>query len=151
VERLGSGTGAVLYLFDGSNVLHEGGFASRDELVDRLAGFVALEGARGYVVFDGVGEDSVVGPVEVRFAEHADDLIERLAAEHRAREAVTVVSSDRAIRTTAGQETRRVSAKTFMRDLQETRPTPPPQARSKVEDSLDEETRRRLEEWRRGY
>lgn len=141
----------MLYLFDGSNVLHEGGFASREELVDRLAGFVALEGARGYVVFDGAGDDTVVGPLEVRFAEHADDLIERLAAEHRAREAVTVVSSDRAIRATAGQETRRISAKTFLKDLRETRPAAPPQARSKLEDSLDEETRRRLEAWRRGY
>jgi predicted RNA-binding protein with PIN domain len=141
----------VLFVFDGSNVHHEGGFGSRDELVDRLAGFVALEGARGYVVFDGVGDDFAVGPLEVRFAEHADDLIERLAAEHRAREAVTVVSSDRAIRTTAGQETRRISAKTFLRDLRETRPTALPQARSRVEDSLDEETRRRLEAWRRGY
>jgi predicted RNA-binding protein with PIN domain len=141
----------VLFVFDGSNVLHEGGFASREELVDRLAGFVALEGARGYVVFDGVGDDTVVGPLEIRFAEHADDLIERLAAQHRAREPVTVVSSDRAIRTTAGQETRRVSAKTFLRDLREARPNAPPEARSKVEDSLDEETRRRLEAWRRGY
>jgi predicted RNA-binding protein with PIN domain len=141
----------MLFVFDGSNVLHEGGFASREELVDRLAGFVALEGARGYVVFDGVGDDSAVGPLEVRFAEHADDLIERLAAEHRAREPVTVVSSDRAIRTTAGQETRRISAKTFLRDLRETSPTAPPQSRSTVEDSLDEETRRRLEAWRRGY
>jgi predicted RNA-binding protein with PIN domain len=141
----------VLFVFDGSNVLHEGGFASREELADRLAGFVALEGARGYLVFDGVGDDSVVGPLEVRFAEHADDLIERLAAEHRAREPVTVVSSDRAIRTTAGQETRRVSAKTFLKDLAQTRPALPPSARSKVEDSLDEETRRRLEAWRRGY
>jgi predicted RNA-binding protein with PIN domain len=141
----------VLYLFDGSNVLHEGGFASKEELVDQLAGFVALEGARGYVVFDGAGDDTVVGPLEVRFAEHADDLIERLAAEHRAREAVTVVSSDRAIRATAGQETRRISAKTFVRDLRETRPTAPQQGRSRLEDSLDEETRRRLEAWRRGY
>jgi predicted RNA-binding protein with PIN domain len=141
----------VLFVFDGSNVLHEGGFASREELVDRLAGFVALEGARGYVVFDGVGDDSVVGPLEVRFAEHADDLVERLAAAHRAREAVTVVSSDRAIRATAGQETRRISAKTFLKDLRDARPTAPPRARSRVEDSLDDETRRRLEEWRRGY
>ena len=142
----------MLYLFDGSNVLHEGGFASREELVDRLAGFVALEGARGYVVFDGAGDDTVVGPLEVRFAEHADDLIERLAAEHRAREAVTVVSSDRAIRATAGQETRRISSKNFLKDLRETRPAAaPPRAHSKLEDSLDEETRRRLEAWRRGY
>jgi hypothetical protein len=64
---------------------------------------------------------------------------------------VTVVSSDRAIRATAGQETRRISAKTFLKDLREQRPTAPPEARSRLEDSLDEETRRRLEAWRRGY
>jgi predicted RNA-binding protein with PIN domain len=102
-------------------------------------------------VFDGMGEDAVIGPLEVRFAEHADDVVERLAAEHRAREAVTVVSSDRAIRTTAGQETRRLSAKTFLRELTAERPGPNAPARSTVEDALDEETRRRLEGWRRGY
>jgi predicted RNA-binding protein with PIN domain len=57
---------AVLYLFDGNNVLHAGGFRDREELVDRLAGYVALQGARGVVVFDGVGEDAQVGPLEVR-------------------------------------------------------------------------------------
>jgi predicted RNA-binding protein with PIN domain len=140
----------VLFIFDGNNVFHTGGFGTREELVDTLAGHVALEGARGVVVFDGVGEDAVVGPLEVRFAEHADDLVERLAAEHRGREPVTVVSSDRAIRTTAGQETRRVSAKNFLRELAQPPPSPSPQARSRVEDALDEETRRRLEDWRRG-
>ena len=52
-------------------------------LVDRLASFVALRGARGVVVFDGVGEELDVGPLAVRFAPHADELLERLAAEHR--------------------------------------------------------------------
>jgi predicted RNA-binding protein with PIN domain len=141
----------VLYLFDGSNIFHAGGFRDREALVDRLAGHVALEGARGVVVFDGAGDDLVVGPLEVRFAEHADDAIERLAAEHRGREPVTVVSSDRAIRTTAGQETRRVSAKNFLEELATASPDAPTWARSTVEDALDEETRRRLEGWRRGY
>ena len=139
----------VLYLFDGNNVLHAGVFRDRVELVDRLAGYVALEGARGVVVFDGVGEDVSVGPLEVRFADHADALLERLAAEHRSREHVTVVSSDRAIRATAGQETRRVSAKTFLRELAEERPMTSPAARSTVEGALDDETRRQLERWRR--
>jgi predicted RNA-binding protein with PIN domain len=141
----------VLYVFDGSNILHAGGFRDRQELVDRLAGHVALEGARGIVVFDGVGDDLVVGPLEVRFAEHADDVVERLAAERRGREPVTVVSSDRAIRTTAGQETRRVSAKNFLLELAAASPDAPTGGRSTVEDALDEETRRRLEGWRRGY
>jgi len=141
----------VLYLFDGNNILHAGRFRDRRELVDRLAGHVAMEGARGVVVFDGVGDDAVAGPLEVRYAAHADDVIERLAADHRGREPVTVVSSDRAIRATAGQETRRVSAKTFLRELKDERPGPDTLARSTVEDALDEETRRRLEDWRRGY
>jgi predicted RNA-binding protein with PIN domain len=141
----------VLYLFDGNNLLHAGGFADRRELVDQLAGYVALEGARGVVVFDGAGDDAVIGPLEVRFADHADDLIERLAAENRAREPVTVVSSDRAIRATAGQETRRVSTKNFLVELSADRKGRAGAARSKVEDALDEDTRRRLEDLRRGY
>jgi predicted RNA-binding protein with PIN domain len=139
----------VLFLFDGNNVLHLGSFRSRDELIDRLAGYVALEGARGVLVFDGAGEDTTIGALEVRFAEHADDLVERLAAEQRATEPVTVVSSDRAIRTTAGQQTRRVSVATFLRELKE---EPPPSAanpRSTIEAALDESTRERLEELRR--
>jgi predicted RNA-binding protein with PIN domain len=141
----------MLYLFDGNNILHAGNFRDQRELVDRLAGHVAVEGARGVVVFDGLGDDSVVGPLEVRYAAHADDVIERLAAEHRGAEPVTVVSSDRAIRATAGQETRRISAKNFLRELTDERPGRDPRARSTVEDALDEETRRRLEGWRRGY
>ena len=31
----------TLYLFDGSNLLHAGGFADRDQVVDVLASFVA--------------------------------------------------------------------------------------------------------------
>ena len=45
-----------LYLFDGSN-LSRRAFRDRDELVDLLASFVAARGARGVVVFDGVGTD----------------------------------------------------------------------------------------------
>jgi predicted RNA-binding protein with PIN domain len=139
----------VLFLFDGNNLLHAAGFRDREELVDRLAGYVALQGARGVVVFDGAGTDAQVGPLEVRFAEHADDLVERLAAEHRAREPVTVVSSDRAIRTTAGPQTRRVSAGTFVRELEEERPDASRSPRSTIEAALDEETREQLEDLRR--
>jgi predicted RNA-binding protein with PIN domain len=139
----------VLFLFDGNNVLHAGGFRDREELVDRLAGYVALQGARGVVVFDGAGTDSHVGPLEVCFAEHADDLVERLAAEHRATEPVTVVSSDRAIRTTAGPQTRRVSADVFLRELGEEKPVTTPKPRSTIEGALDESTRQQLEELRR--
>jgi predicted RNA-binding protein with PIN domain len=138
----------MLYLFDGYNILHAGSFREREELIDRLASFVALRGARGVVVFDGVGEDAAYGDLAVRFAEQADALIERLAAEHRQQEEVWVISSDQAIRGTAGQEARRVSSKTFLRDLDE-RPRPASEKGTKVEDTLDENTRSALERLRR--
>jgi len=138
----------MLYLFDGYNILHAGSFREREELVDRLASFVAVRGARGVVVFDGVGEDTAYGDLSVRFAEQADALIERLAAEHRAHEEVTVVSSDHAIRGTAGQEARRVSSKTFLRDLDDG-PRHAPEMGTRVEDALDENTRSALERLRR--
>jgi predicted RNA-binding protein with PIN domain len=138
----------VLYLFDGYNILHAGSFREREELIDRLASFVAMHGARGVVVFDGVGEDAAYGGLEVRFAREADTLIERLAAEHRQREEVWVISSDREIRGTAGQETRRVSSKTFLRELEESA-GPGPGGRSQIEDALDENTRSALERLRR--
>ena len=138
----------MLYLFDGYNILHAGSFRERAELIDRLASFVAMCGARGVVVFDGVGDDASYGELSVRFSEHADDLIERLAAEHRSQEEVWVISSDREIRGTAGQETRRVSSKTFLRDLDDNaRPTV--EGRSQFEDALDENTRSALERLRR--
>ena len=143
----------MLYLFDGYNILHAGDFADRRELVDLLASFVAVRGARGVVVFDGVGEDTAYGALDVRFASPADPLIERLAAEHRRLEEVWVVSSDEAVRGTAGQETRRLSSKTFVRELaaeQATGSAPPPlPGRSQIEDALDDETRERLERFRR--
>ena len=88
----------TLYLFDGYNLLHAGSFRDAEELVDTLASFVALKGARGVVVFDGVGGDTERGPLAVRYAPNADTLIERLAAEHRDRESVCLVSSDIAVR-----------------------------------------------------
>jgi predicted RNA-binding protein with PIN domain len=143
----------VLYLFDGYNILHAGDFSSRRELVDALASFVAVQGARGVVVFDGVGEDAAYGALEVRFASPADPLLERLAAEHRRTEEVWVVSSDRAVRGTAGQETRRVSSNTFLRELTADREAAPPSGaapgRSQIEGALDDETRERLERFRR--
>jgi predicted RNA-binding protein with PIN domain len=138
----------VLYLFDGYNILHAGAFRDRQELTDRLADFVALKGAHGVVVFDGHGEDAAVGALEVRFSHPADTLIERLAAEHRKTEEVWVVSSDRAIRGTAGQETRRRSSKNFLQELG-ARPEREAGTRSRIEDALDEETRERLERFRR--
>jgi len=138
----------TLYLFDGYNLLHAGEFRDARELVDRLADFVALEGARGVVVFDGVGEEATYGPLEVRFASHADALLERLAAENRDRERVCLVSSDAAVRGTSGHEVRKLSSRNFVRDLapaqhEEARP-------SRLADRLDDATRERLERLRRG-
>jgi predicted RNA-binding protein with PIN domain len=96
----------TLYLFDGYNLLHAGTFKDRGALVDTLASFVAGRGVRGVVVFDGVGDERTIGPLQVRFTTHADDLLERLAAENRASERVCVVSSDHAVRWTSGQEVR---------------------------------------------
>ena len=139
---------ATLYLFDGYNLLHAGDFRDASQLVDALASFVAVKGARGVVVFDGAGEDVVRGSLSVRYAAHADTLIERLAAEHRDLEAVCLVSSDVAVRGTSGQEVRKLSSRTFLRDLAET--SHAEWAPSRLADRLDDETRARLEELRRG-
>ena len=138
----------TLYLFDGYNLLHAGGFEDRRELADALASFVALHGARGVLVWDGVGRDEEVGPLAVRFAPHADSLLERLAAEHRAGERVCLVSSDFAVRGTSGQEVQKLSSRTFLLDLgaAEQREVPG----SRLGDSVDAETRARLERLRRG-
>jgi predicted RNA-binding protein with PIN domain len=139
---------ATLYLFDGYNLLHAGGFEDARELVDRLADFVAVRGARGIVVFDGAGTDAQLGPLSVRFAAHADTLLERLAAEHRAREHVCLISSDAAVRRTSGQEVRKLSSRTFVRDLEHIEHREA--AAYRVGERLDDETRARLERLRRG-
>ena len=68
----------TLYLFDGYNLLHASEHADPEDLVDMLASFVAGHGARGIVVFDGTGAERQVGNLSVRWAAHADDLLERL-------------------------------------------------------------------------
>ena len=140
----------TLYLFDGYNVLHASGFAERRELVDILASFVALKGARGVVVFDGTGVDERFGALEVRFAPHADALLERLAAEHRHRERVCLVSSDAAVRGTSGQEVGKISSREFAGTLAAVDVSGSREQPSRVGDRLDEETRARLEKMRRG-
>ena len=138
----------TLYLFDGYNLLHAGAHADARELTDELVNFVAMNGARGVVVFDGVGEDLEIGPLSVRYAPHADTLLERLAAEHRHRERVCLISSDAAIRGTSGQEVRKVSSATFLHDLES--PTHVEDGASRVRDRIDPEMRARLERLRRG-
>jgi len=142
----------TLYLFDGYNLLHAGDFTEREELVDALASFVASRGVRGVVVFDGVGEECEIGPLSVRFAAHADDVLERLAAEHRASELVCVISSDSLVRRTSGQEVRKQTSAAFLADLEPVSHTDSEQrgAGGRVGDNLDVETRERLERLRRG-
>jgi predicted RNA-binding protein with PIN domain len=138
----------TLYLFDGFNLLHAGGFSSPEELRDLLASWVAAQGARGVLVFDGQGADERRGPLEVRWANDADALLERLAAEHRSRGEVALVSSDAAVRGTAGIEVRKLSSQTFLGEF--ARPTQPPATPGDLRDRLDAETLARLERLRRG-
>jgi predicted RNA-binding protein with PIN domain len=139
---------ASLYLFDGYNVLHAGSFESAAELIDALASFVATRGARGVVVFDGVGQDVQRGPLSVRYSPHADDLLERLAAEHRTRERVLLVTSDAAVAGTAGVAVARLTSQAFVNELG------PAGHRDDLPgglaDKLDPATRARLERLRRG-
>jgi predicted RNA-binding protein with PIN domain len=138
----------TLYLFDGHNLLHAGAFADQRELTDALASFVALHGARGVLVWDGSGPDAQIGPLAVRYAPHADAVLERLAAEHRNTEEVCLVSSDFAVRGTSGQEVQKRTSRSFLGDLQSTRHSE--SHGSRLGDALDAETRARLERLRRG-
>jgi predicted RNA-binding protein with PIN domain len=138
----------ALYLFDGSNLFHAGRFGHRDELVDELASFVAVRGARGVVVFDGVGEGREVGSLEVRYAAHADTVLERLAAERRDREAVLLVTSDAAVQGTSGQQVMKRGSIEFLAELSAVAHRE--DAASRLEGRVDAETRARLERLRRG-
>ena len=138
----------TLYLFDGNNLLHAGPYEDRRELTDALASFVALRGARGVLVWDGTGSDSELGALAIRYAPHADALLERLAAAQREEEVVALVSSDFAVLGTAGQEVRKHSSREFAAELAQ--PSHAEGRQGKVADALDDETRARLERLRRG-
>jgi predicted RNA-binding protein with PIN domain len=138
----------TFYLFDGHNLLYAGKFTDPPELEDKLASFVALKGVRGVVVFDGFGKTHTLGPLEVRFAEEADFVLERLAAELRDHERVCLVSSDLTVRETSGLQVDKRSSQLFMQELQEIELPPPP--RMAIEDRLDSKTRAKLERMRRG-
>lgn len=138
----------TLYLFDGYNVLHAGAFTDVRALRDALASYVAMRGARGVLVFDGVGDDARYGPLEVRYSKNADALLERLAAEHRETERVCLVSSDLAVRGATAQEVSTLSSRLLVEELEAvSHEEPRPSA---LADRLDEETRARLERLRRG-
>lgn len=138
----------TLYLFDGSNLFHAGGYAERQDLVDELASFVALKGARGVVVFDGGGAERSFGALEVRFAAHADTLLERLAAEHRRSDEVCLVSSDSTLRSASDIRVEKRSAQRFLTELPGAGHRE--EEASRLRDRLDEETRAKLERLRRG-
>ena len=138
----------TLYLFDGFNLLHAGGFRSPEELRDLLASWVAAKGARGVLVFDGHGADEQQGPLEVRWAEDADTLLERLAAERRGGEQVAIVSSDQAVRGTSGAEVRKLSSQSFLAEL--VPPAHVDRTRGDLRDRLDPATLAKLEQLRRG-
>jgi len=138
----------TLYLFDGYNILHAGGFRKQADLVDRLADFVAVKGARGIVVFDGSGDDCAFGRLDVRYASDADALLERIAAEHRSTEDVCLVSSDSTLRGTAGRAVEQRSSARFLSELEQ--PRHGQSTASRVGDRLDDETRAALERLRRG-
>ena len=92
---------------------------TRASCVDALASFVAVRGARGVVVFDGVGEDVERGPLEVRYAPHADTLLERLAAEHRGPRAGRARHERRdRLRHARACEVAKLSSQTFFRDFE---------------------------------
>ena len=137
-----------LYLFDGYNLLHAGGFGDARELRDALASYVAVRGARGILVLDGVGDLVGRGPLEVRYAPHADTVLERLAAEHRGRGRVVLVTSDATLASAVGIEVQKLTSVTFLRDFEGVRgPEDRPQG---LGGKLDEETRARMERLRRG-
>jgi predicted RNA-binding protein with PIN domain len=137
-----------LYLFDGYNLLRASEYEDARELVDVLASFVALRGARGVVVFDGVGADASYGPLAVRYAPHADTLLERLAADFRSLESVLLVTSDATLATASGAEVAKRSSASFLRELVAVpRPRFPGPG---IAGRLDEATRAKLERLRRG-
>jgi predicted RNA-binding protein with PIN domain len=138
----------TLYLFDGFNLLHAGDFGSPEELRDLLASWVAAQGARGVLVFDGEGPTERRGPLEVRWAKDADTLLEHLAAENRGREQVAIVSSDTALRGTTGIEVRKLASQTFLAELSP--PSQPQATRGDLRDRLDPDTLAQLERLRRG-
>src|SRR3954447_3252746 len=138
----------TLYLFDGFNLLHAGGFESPEELRDLLAGWVAIRGARGILVFDGHGPDSEHGPLSVRWARDADAALERLAAEFRSLEQVAIVSSDEAVRGTSGVQVRKLSSRAFLGRLVPRGHSD--RGRGDFRDNRDPATLARLEQLRRG-
>jgi len=163
-----------LYIVDGYNVLHamfrgaekEEIFARRDWLADQLASFVALQGALGVLVFDGQGPRSTSSqpiknaPVEVVFAGGrftADTLIARRIAEQPADVRVFVVSADQEVQRTASRAgVSRMTPSEFAELILGPRrgqaldsSSHSTRMPSRLEDKVDPETFRKLEELRK--
>ena len=164
----------TLYIVDGYNVLHalfrgaekEEIFARRDWLADRLASFAALRGARAVLVFDGSGPRSTSSepikgaPVEVVFAGGrftADTLIARRIAEQPADVQIVVVSADQEVQRAASRAgVSRMTPRELGAELtggEESRQaldsaSDSTRMPSRLEDKVDPETLRRLEEMR---
>ena len=139
----------TLYLFDGYNLLHAGRVrrrprarrsARRLRRRPRRARRRRLRRRR---------RGRELGPLSVRYAPNADTLLERLAAEHRDRERVCLVSSDSAVRGTSGQEVRKLSVARVPRRPRARRAPASPRPSGSASDSTSE-TRARLERLRRG-
>jgi predicted RNA-binding protein with PIN domain len=161
-----------LLIVDGYNVLHalfpgaskEDLFARRDWLADRLASVIALQGASAVLVFDGHGTRTTSSrpvrgaPIEVVFAGGrftADTLIARRIAEQPADARVTVVSADQEVQRTAA---RAGVSRMTPRELGALLADPSPALDSsseasriptRLEDKVDVETLRKLEDLRR--
>jgi predicted RNA-binding protein with PIN domain len=164
----------LLYIVDGYNVLHalfrgaekEEIFARRDWLADRLASFAALRGASAVLVFDGTGTQSTSSrpikgaPIEVVFAGgpyDADTLIARRIAGQPADVEVVVVSADQEVQRTASRAgVSRMTPLELGRELEEREvngqaldsASDSSRMPSRLEDKVDPETLRRLEELR---
>jgi predicted RNA-binding protein with PIN domain len=161
----------TLYIVDGYNVLHllfpgadrEEIFARRDWLAEQLASFAATRDAQVLLVFDAHGRRRSESTrlkgtnVEVCFASgrySADTLIARRIAEQAADVAVVVVSADQEVQRTASRAgVRRMTPRELGLDLQVTAEgvdysSQASRMPSTLEDKVDPETLRKLEELR---
>jgi predicted RNA-binding protein with PIN domain len=161
----------TLYVVDGYNVLHalfprlaKAELADRRRwLTDQLAGFAARRAARVVLVFDGRGRQvTCATPIpgaalEVCYsggAHSADTLIARRIAEREADTPVVVVSADQEVQRTAtragvSRMTPRelgLDMTTFAQELDKS--VGMSRMRSTLEDKVDVETLRKLEEMR---
>lgn len=158
-----------LVLIDGMNVLHSGSWTSRDRatlegLVDAVSSWAAAAGVEAHVVLDGadggvqartIGDQVTVSWAAGSGFATADAMIEQLSMDAvRDRRAHVLVSDDHALRDAAGSGALRV----WSTDAFVARIAAPPSGASAADGpmppgiiaDIDESTRRRLEQMRRG-